>query len=283
LLSDAIIARKNAGVTSKVIISSIGTSDATVVADLGAALGSYFRVYHEQGMLHSKAMIIDQSNLNSDPMVWTGSHNWSDAANVSNDENSIVIHQAEICNLFYQEFKKRFDLALPFVDHPVLDIGNDTTVFAGDTVTLDAKLFDSYVWSTGDLTQTTRVDSSKVGYGVKKVYCRVTNQYGTQSDTIRITFRYGIGIGENDSRISRFSIYPNPASGSFYIGFTANKAQPFSLELMAFDGRVVWQSQAVSTSGQNSVRVPDMAIPAGLYLVRLRTSAGDLTQKLVIK
>jgi hypothetical protein len=52
---------------------------------------------------------------------------------------------------------------------------------------------------------------------------------------------------------------------------------------MAFDGRVIWQSKAVSINGQNSIRVPDLAVPAGLYLVRLRTSAGDLTQKLVIK
>ena len=283
LISNAIIARKNAGVTSKVIITDILTSDAVVVADLGAALGNYFRVYHEQGLLHSKVMIVDQSNAGSDPFVWTGSHNWSDAANVSNDENSIVIHEAGICNLFYQEFKKRFDLALPFVDHPVLDLGNDTTVFAGDTVTLDAKLFNTYVWSTGDLTQKTKVDSSGTGHGVKKVYCRVTNEYGTQSDTIRITFRYGLGIEKQNSLISRFNVYPNPSTGSFNIGFTAKGIAPVSVELMSFDGRVVWQSKTTTQTGSNSIRVENHRVPSGIYLVRLKTPFGDVGRKLIVK
>ncbi|MEI7898199.1 MAG: phospholipase D-like domain-containing protein [bacterium] len=283
VISDAIIARKNAGVTSKVIISNRATSDATVVTDLGTALGNYFREYHEQGLLHSKYMIIDQSNTASDPMVWTGSHNWSDAANVSNDENSIVIHNAQISNLFYQDFKKRFDLAIPVSDHPVLDLGPDTAVFAGDIVTLDARQFDTYVWSTGDLSQIVQIDSSGTGHGVKKVYCRVTNQYGTQSDTIRITFKYGIGIAEKNSLVSRFNVYPNPSTGNFIVGFTAKEQIPVSLELMSFDGRVVWQSATSTQSGSNSIRVDGHDLTPGLYLVRMRTPDGDLGRKLVIK
>jgi phosphatidylserine/phosphatidylglycerophosphate/cardiolipin synthase-like enzyme len=281
-ISDAIIERKNAGVTSKVIISDRTTSS-QVITPLGNALGNYFREYHEQGMLHSKAMIIDQSNLSSDPFVWTGSHNWSDAANVSNDENSIVIHDAAISNLFYQEFKKRFDLAIPVSDHPVLDLGPDTTVFAGDTVTLDARQFDTYVWSTGELTQSIKVDSSKTGYGVKKVYCRVTNQYGTQSDTIRITFKPHTGIIEQNALISKLSVYPNPATGAFIVGFTAKRSESINLVLMSFDGRVVWQSHETTLTGSNSIRVPDIHIPSGIYLIRLKTSEGDLGRKLMVR
>ncbi len=283
IISDAIIARKNAGITSKVIITNPSTSDAGVVTDLGAALGNYFRKYNEQGLLHSKMMIVDQSNTASDPFVWTGSHNWSDAANVSNDENSIVIHDAGISNLFYQEFKKRFDLALPMSDHPVLDLGADTTVFAGDTVTLDAKTFDTYVWSTGEFTQSIKVDSSGTGYSVKKVYCRVTNQYGTQSDTILITFRYGIGIEEQNSLVSRLTVYPNPTSGNFIVGFTAKAIEPVSVELLSFDGRVVWQSKVTTLTGLNSIRVENNRMPSGIYLVRLKTPFGDVGRKLIVK
>ncbi len=284
VISDAIIARKNAGVTSKVIITNLSTSDAGVVTDLGAALGNYFRVYNEQGLLHSKIMIIDQSNTGSDPFVWTGSHNWSDAANVSNDENSIVIHNAQISNLYFQEFKKRFDLALPFNNHTVLDLGNDTTVLAGATVTLDANLFDTYHWSTGDLTRSIVVDSTGVGFGVKKIWCRVTNQYGTQSDTIHVTFRpFGIGIGELNDLISKLSVYPNPVTESFTIGFIAKRSESIGLELVGFDGRDVWQSQKSIVPGSNSIRVDQVKLPSGIYLLRMRTSAGDLGRKLIVK
>jgi hypothetical protein len=270
-------------VTSKVIISNRATSDAGVVADLTAALGNYFREYHEQGLLHSKVMIVDQSNTSSDPFVWTGSHNWSDAANVNNDENSIVIHDALISNLFYQEFNKRFDLAIPLSDHPVLDLGPDQTVAGGDTVTLDAGQFATYVWSTGDLTQIIKVDSSGTGYGTKKVYCRVTNQYGTQSDTVRITFKKGNeGINDQNSLISMLSVYPNPTDGIFTVEFTAKRNEAVTMELMSFDGRVAWRSETPVTTGANSFVISQPQFSSGLYLLRIQSSAGTISRKLII-
>jgi phosphatidylserine/phosphatidylglycerophosphate/cardiolipin synthase-like enzyme len=284
VISDAIIARKNAGVSTKVIISNRATSDATVVAELGTSLGVNFKEYHEQGLLHSKVMIIDQSNTGSDPFVWTGSHNWSDAANVNNDENSIVIYNAQISNLFYQEFKKRFDLAIPVNEHPVLDLGPDQAVLGGDTVTLDAGQFNTYVWSTGEFTQIIKVDSSGTGYGVKKVYCRVTNEYGTQSDTVRITFRKGgVGVNEHNTLISLLSVYPNPSTGIFTVGFTSKYSGSINVELMSFDGRIVWQTQSVIRQGSNSIRINRNDLPSGIYLMRLRTPDGDLARKLVVK
>ena len=285
VISDAIIARKNAGVTTKVVITNRATSDANVVTALQTALGTNFREYHEQGLLHSKVMVIDQSATASDPLVWTGSHNWSDAANVSNDENSIVIHDATISNLFFQDFKYRFDKAISLNNVPILDLGNDQSVYGGDTVTLDAGTFNSYVWSTGEMTQIIQVDSAGIGYGTKKVYCRVTtiNPVGTQSDTVRITFRPRTGIQDQNSLVSRFNLAPNPASNNFTISFTAKRMEPVSFELLAFDGRVVWRSETTTTTGVNAVRVENLQVPSGIYLVRMKTRDGDLGRKLIIK
>jgi phosphatidylserine/phosphatidylglycerophosphate/cardiolipin synthase-like enzyme len=284
VISDAIIARKNAGVTTKMIISNRATSDATVVASLQASLGNNFKEYHEQGLLHSKAMIIDQSGMSSDPFVWTGSHNWSDAANVSNDENSIVIHDAGVCNLFYQEFKYRFDNAIPLSDQPVLDLGPDQSVYAGETVTLDAGQFTTYVWSTGDLTQIITVDSSGVGFGTKKVYCRVTNQYGVQSDTVRITFMPdNPGISDHNSLIPRWSVYPNPSTGTFSLDFTASAEFPATIELISFNGRVAWRTSYEVTKGQNLMFAEPHDLASGIYLVRMITPGGSLGRKLIVK
>lgn len=284
VMSDAIIAKFNAGVDAKVIISNRGTSDATVVADLSAALGNRFKEYHEQGMLHNKSMIIDAMNPQSDPFVWTGSHNWSDAANVNNDENSIVIHDAAQCNLFYQEFKKRYDLAIPVSDRPILELGPDQTVNAGDVVVLDAGQFNSYVWSTGDLGQIVHIDSSGVGLGTKKVYCRVTDQYGVQSDTVRITFKgFGPGIGEQNSLISRLTLYPNPSQGAFNVEFLAKASETVVLQLLAFDGTIAWQQETTMVAGANSIRITDAGLPSGIYMLRIRTSVGDLGQKVIIR
>jgi phosphatidylserine/phosphatidylglycerophosphate/cardiolipin synthase-like enzyme len=59
-------------------------------------------------IMHHKYLIIDQENNASDPQVWTGSHNWSNNANNRNDENTVVIHDQNVANQFYQEFYARF-------------------------------------------------------------------------------------------------------------------------------------------------------------------------------
>ncbi|HRG57777.1 MAG TPA: phospholipase D-like domain-containing protein [Bacteroidia bacterium] len=59
-------------------------------------------------IMHHKYLIVDQENSSSDPLVWTGSHNWSNNANNKNDENTVVIHDQNIANQFYQEFFSRF-------------------------------------------------------------------------------------------------------------------------------------------------------------------------------
>ena len=60
------------------------------------------------GMLHHKVAIIDANNPESDPQVITGSHNWSNSANDRNDENTLIIHDADIANQYYQQFAYRF-------------------------------------------------------------------------------------------------------------------------------------------------------------------------------
>ncbi len=54
---------------------------------------------------HHKYAIVDATAPNSDPMVITGSHNWSNAADTRNDENTLIIHDADVANIFLQEFE----------------------------------------------------------------------------------------------------------------------------------------------------------------------------------
>ena len=54
--------------------------------------------------VHHKYLIVDHSSLDSDPLVLTGSHNWSSAAQTTNDENTVIVHDARVANLYLQEF-----------------------------------------------------------------------------------------------------------------------------------------------------------------------------------
>ncbi|MBN1986121.1 MAG: T9SS type A sorting domain-containing protein [Prolixibacteraceae bacterium] len=61
-----------------------------------------------EGILHHKLAVIDSKDPDSDPQVITGSHNWSNSANEKNDENILIIHNAEIANIYFQQFAQRF-------------------------------------------------------------------------------------------------------------------------------------------------------------------------------
>jgi len=58
---------------------------------------------------HHKYAIADANVTASDPAILTGSHNWSSNAENNSDENTIIIHDATIANIYLQEFTERFN------------------------------------------------------------------------------------------------------------------------------------------------------------------------------
>jgi phosphatidylserine/phosphatidylglycerophosphate/cardiolipin synthase-like enzyme len=62
----------------------------------------------ESHVLHHKYGVIDAYNSASNPVVITGSHNWTQAAESSNDENTLVLFDADLARLFQAEFNRRW-------------------------------------------------------------------------------------------------------------------------------------------------------------------------------
>lgn len=96
------------GVFAAGIYDQTDPSDSTAIQVLEETLGPQFFHYSGSGLLHHKYLIVDPNCPHSDPLVWTGSHNWTSSANSRNDENSIVVHDSTIANIYYQEFVQRY-------------------------------------------------------------------------------------------------------------------------------------------------------------------------------
>ena len=71
----------------------------------GVAVRSHTGVTHQ---FHHKYAIADANILGSNPSVLTGSHNWSANAENNSDENTLIIHDATIANIYLQEFEERW-------------------------------------------------------------------------------------------------------------------------------------------------------------------------------
>lgn len=106
-----IITRKNNGVYVAGIIDAYGqTASGTEYPALLSALTSTNLKGYNGGsnIYHNKYLIVDPSDVCSDPLVLTGSHNWTSSANTKNDENTLIIHDASVANQFYQSFRADF-------------------------------------------------------------------------------------------------------------------------------------------------------------------------------
>ncbi|MCC6461958.1 MAG: T9SS type A sorting domain-containing protein [Saprospiraceae bacterium] len=76
-------------------------------------------------LLHHKYAVVD-AGTNSDPLVATGSHNWTNAAENSNDENTLILHDERLAFLYQAEFEARW---------------SETTTGAQEEQRLDVDLF----------------------------------------------------------------------------------------------------------------------------------------------
>ncbi len=105
-LANALLQMHQRGIQVRGLVNNINDNG----SDFGflQANGVNFWQYDEGDILHHKYAIIDAISDLGSPVVITGSHNWTTAAEEVNDENTLIIHDATIANIFLQEFQARW-------------------------------------------------------------------------------------------------------------------------------------------------------------------------------
>ena len=121
-VSNAIINKYNSGLANTNLVVDSQNPSGNQFNTLQAGLPTNKAVvYSASGIMHHKFMVIDNFNSASDPQVLVGSHNWSTSAETKNDENIVIVHDANVANQYYQAFAYLFQLA-----GGVLDIQQNT-------------------------------------------------------------------------------------------------------------------------------------------------------------
>ncbi len=104
-ISNALIMKYNSGLTNvNVVVDSQNPSGNQITTLQSSLLANHAVVYTNSGILHHKFMVVDNFNSASDPLVLLGSHNWSSSAENKNDENTLIVHDLNIANQYYQAF-----------------------------------------------------------------------------------------------------------------------------------------------------------------------------------
>lgn len=117
--ANAIVSKHTAGVYTPVIVDENSTLASAAYPILSAGLGTLLKTHTGSVIYHNKMMVVDPSNTCSDPLVLTGSHNWTNAADTRNDENTLIIHSDTIANIYYQSFHANYtDLGGTLIPQP---------------------------------------------------------------------------------------------------------------------------------------------------------------------
>lgn len=104
-IAQALIAARQRGVTVEVLLDGMNAGSQFSQRDALCAAGVTVRVEDWAGKLHDKYAIVD-AGTNSDPLILTGSTNWSDNAVRANDENLLIVQDASLANAYVGDFTR---------------------------------------------------------------------------------------------------------------------------------------------------------------------------------
>jgi hypothetical protein len=294
-LASAIINRANAGANTKVIINSESESNIGNVISILEELGVNFKDYTGAGILHHKVVIVDPFNPEADPLVLTGSHNWSSSADLRNDENTLIIHNMDIANIYYQEFVERFEEGKVIGEIPVakndfvsMDQGDtlEFNVFTNDEIPGAVSLVISLPPDNGSANVT---NSGLVTYipdpafdGLDTIMYRVCSQANPAfCDSARMVIYVMPAIGMADIRNTRFMIYPNPATESITL-INADKATECILSLFNLNGKMIMSSGEFLESGPTTIHFGKNVSP-GIYILEVSSELKTERLKIILR
>jgi hypothetical protein len=168
-------------------------------------------------------------------------------------------------------------------DLPFVYLGEDMEVCANEMILLDAGTPDAtYLWSTGETTQTIMADTTGIGIGLAEFWVIVTDQFGcSNSDSISIEFKDCTGIFDLADKWS-INIYPNPNSGLFDVRLQSIRKQTVNLSVVNSLGKEVFRNDQVIVNGSTSVNVDLQHLSDGVYLLRMNGDGVNIVQKIII-
>jgi phosphatidylserine/phosphatidylglycerophosphate/cardiolipin synthase-like enzyme len=283
------------GVDVKVLINDFDQYGEPIVNTLKESLEDDIRIKGENGIMHHKYMIVDQGFEDSDPILLTGSHNWSSSAQFRNDENTLIFHDQAVANAYYQEFVVRFGNGQIIVPKP--ECSNDfVTMHGGSSFRYDVLYNDdlpgpvnvSVSRQPSNGTATVESDNTityipNPGFNqdidtVSYTVCLASSSGICDSALFVIYVNKPVGVDDR-SLDQRISVYPIPAKDIVHIS-SENDFPVQSIRVFDHSGREVLRSEHLL---RNNIELPVHQLNDGVYYLRIELHEGIITRKIIVQ
>lgn len=306
-LAQALVDLDIAGAEVKGIINDISTTTQYTLLSSQLTPSNLFVNPDTTVIMHHKYLITDHNENGSDPQLWVGSHNWSTNANTRNDENSLVIHDANLVNQYYQEFTSRisappisgcinasacnFNPAATIADSSCLFIAsacddlnpntiNDVVNFSCACVGQQISLGCTDVSACNFSSSANTDDGSCVFINDP---CDDGNPL-TQNDSIAANCNCeGIVSHIQETNTSSLAIFPNPCNDLATIQWFSQTGGPAVIRVYDAIGKTQESYQTTASSGLNLQQVNVQRFAKGRYELVISNGAQVLRSVLIIE
>jgi len=277
-IANAILSKYNNNVTVRGVEDVLSTTYSPYTT-LSGPLGKDFIVYNggSKSLYHSKNVVVDALMPSSDPQVATGSFNWTNAAENSNDENLIVVHDSIIANQYYQSICNNISVnggnacMMPL---PVDWVSLAANILANNKANIS--------WATANETNINHFEIERSNDGITfetigkvnanhlKEYQFVDNKIVEGTNYYRIkevdgdgSYTFSKVASVFDRTINTISIYPNPVANQLNILLPSNAKE---IAIYNIIGKRLMQS---SVSLQSSIKIDVSKMVTGSYYLEI--------------
>ncbi len=292
-LSADMLTAKHNGATVKGMIENINDSGSEYdyLSDNNIDVVAHCKPYD----LHHKYVIVDQGAPTSDPLVCTGSHNWSTAAETVNDEDMLIIHDSTIANMYFQEWTATHNAVILPAVAPVaptisVSIPSNLTVVNLLDGAYDNNCQRISVNITSGPNKGTAVDNhdGTITYsptggqtGIDTIYYTVCDN-GSPSlctnDTAYLTLPL-VGINNVNALVKSISLYPNPTTGALNVGMYVAENAAATMVVTDLAGKKVINQYIDLLNGANTFSVDVNKLSPGLYFLTVQANGQSVTRK----
>jgi hypothetical protein len=243
-------------------------------------------------VFHHKYALMDFQEGDANPVVITGSHNWSASAESINDENTLIIYNANLANQFHQEFSQRFnDLLTPVatddyryaLTYEWLTINYLNNDFIPEDVDVVAEIVQMPLYGEANLLEgEINYRSEEDFLGEDSLSYRLYNADNPSlSDTAWITIDVGeTGIGDQSD--VKFSVDQQFIDqGILHLNINSEQTEELQFKLISINGKQIFSERVSVANGNNSIQFSIESMSKGIYIIEVTGSSGRITSKFI--
>jgi len=173
--------------------------------------------------------------------------------------------------------------SMTFVDNsPTPQLAyTDTTICLTQVLSVTSDPYDSYLWSTGNNSQTAQLFGNVLGLGTHEIFVTVDqNGCSGVSNSFTLTVSACTGISELGNLT--IDVYPNPSNGQIVLDINGD-SEGFAMIVVDVNGKLVY-SERIASVNSNLRKAIDLSnLSKGIYFLKLEDGTESIARKLIIQ